>query len=153
MSSDLCWFEHCRERGALVDIDAAHPRILCTKHETGIRRALERPGTYRVSWGRSRTEKVQALADEMDGMEAELAALPPDPVVDWDKLAETLDDDEWHRLRYSLTDREVIESRIEACESRLSQINEQPWEDPVVRVGVVTQEATPRESAGWKPPA
>jgi hypothetical protein len=153
MGSDLCWFEHCREHGALVDTDGAHPRILCAKHETGIRLALERPGTYHVSWGRSRQEKMDALWQEIDVLTAELAALPDDPVVDWDKLAETLDEDEWLRLRYTPTDREVLQSRIDSCESRLSQINEEPWEDPVVRVGVVTQEAGPREPARWKPPA
>lgn len=153
MSSDLCWFENCREHGALVDIDGTHPRILCTKHETGLRLALERSGTYRVSWGRSREEKMQALADEMDGLKADLAALPPDPVVDWDALAETLDEDEWNRRRYAYTPSEVLESRIATCESRLSEINDQPWDDPVVRVAVVTEEDKPREPPRWKPPA
>jgi hypothetical protein len=96
---------------------------------------------------------MQALADEMDGLTAELAALPPDPVVDWDALAETLDEDEWNRRRYADTPSEVLESRIATCESRLSEINDQPWDDPVVRVTVVTEEDKPREPPRWKPPA
>lgn len=154
MGSDLCWFEKCREHGALVDIDGAHPRILCAKHETGIRLALERPGTYRVSWGRSKQEKEQALLDEMDSLEAELAALPPDPVIDWDALAEMLDEDEWNRRYYGYTppSRE-IESRLSECESRLSEIADQPWEDPIVRVSVVTEEERPAKPTWWRPPA
>ena len=54
---------------------------------------------------------------------------------------------------WALTPREVLESRRETCQDRLSTISDEPWDDPVVRVGVVTQEDKPREPARWKPPA
>ena len=144
MGRELCWFEKCREHGALADIDRAHPRILCANHESGIRLALDRPGTYWVSWGRSKQEKMDLLSAAIVELEAELATMPEDPPFDHEADVE----DPW-----ALTPREVLESRRETCQDRLSTISDEPWDDPVVRVGVVTQEDKPREPARWKPPA
>ena len=52
----------------LVDSDQ------CELHASGIRRALEQPGTYHVSWGRLKAEQIARLRPSYRRPRAEVAA-------------------------------------------------------------------------------
>jgi hypothetical protein len=80
--SDRCWFDQCRYSGELVDLDGAHPRVLCVTHAMGVRLALEAPGRYEVRWGMTGAEKIardEATLRELEAIDTSMADRP-----DWD---------------------------------------------------------------------
>jgi hypothetical protein len=80
--SDRCWFDRCRYPGQLVDLDGAHPRVLCTTHVKGVGHALEMPRRYEVRWGIGGAEKIardEATLRELEALDTSVADQP-----DWD---------------------------------------------------------------------
>ena len=147
MRVDRCWFAECHKVGAMVDLDGSHPRSLCPKHVAGVRLALDQPGTYRVSWGRSKVEQLAKLKGQLPAAEArmlESQALldaygpPRDPDTG---LAQELNDyggeadPEYRRLERQAFEAETIVSGIH---DRMGEVADRTWDHPIVRVEVTT---------------
>jgi hypothetical protein len=144
---EFCWYERCRARGAMVNVDGSHPRNLCSKHESGIRLALKSPGTFRVSWGRWKEEKIEAVEAVMAELDVQIESLPDIP-PGWDE--------DWpvdETGRPQSTPKEIVQARLDWCENRLVGLNEQLRDEPIVRVNVITDDAPPDPHAPWRPPA
>lgn len=139
MRWDRCWFENCREAGSTLDLDGKHPRNLCTKHAESLGKALELPGTVRVSWGRSKAEQLAELESQRSSLAAEHNAAQA--TLDG-FLARPFELDEFGmEPEAHETERERLE-RIEwhahmemgGIEGQIGDVNRRTWDHPIVRV-------------------
>lgn len=129
-----CWFAECHAAGTMVDLDGSHPRSLCATHANGITEALKLPGTYRVSWGSSKADRLATLESELAGrrkvQEEARAALDAYPLD-----SEFGEDDEYRRLEQAELHAEI---EVDLTRERIGEVARRTWDHPMVRVDVAT---------------
>jgi len=121
----------------MVDLDGAHPRSLCETHAKGVRLALEQPGTYKVSWGKSKADQIADLESKIPAAQAQLtadraalAAYGPPHEDDYsfeDPAHRKLSDAEWY-----------AEVELSNLHGRIAELSARTWDHPIVRVEVRT---------------
>lgn len=141
MRWDRCWFEKCRDPGTMVDLDGAHPRSLCAKHVDDLRKALDLPGTVRISWGRSKEEILVELNSRLPKLLAEHAAAEEAldahraRPFDLDEFGLEPDDHEHERERL---ERAAWYASVELSllEEKMGEVGRRTWDHPIVRVHI-----------------